>query len=134
MRKIVLPFLVLGIVACQNKSTNLVSDEVALARLNQLEQLDEREYQKLRVRNEEQYRTERERRLDSLADQKIALQNERIHYQNQAIQYQNTRQATQDAIDDYGKVLMHKANAINKANENSSKKQDIYINQRGFFY
>lgn len=134
MRKIVLPFLVLGIVACQNKSTNLVSDEVALARLNQLEQLDEREYQKLRVRNEEQYRTERERRLDSLADQKIALQNERIHYQNQAIQYQNTRQAAQDAIDDYGKVLMHKANAINKANENSSKKQDIYINQRGFFY
>lgn len=135
MHKVSLPLLVLSLTACTGSSHQAtVSDEVALARLNQLEQLDEREYQKARVRGEEQYQTQRERRLDSLADQKIALENERIHYQNQGIQYQNHRQATRDAIDDYGRVLMHEANAINKANENRSKKRDVYIQQRGLFY
>lgn len=133
MHKCILSFFIFGLVGCQNQPVQ-VSDEVALARLNQIEQLDEYEYQKARVRNEERYQTYRDRRLDSLEDQKIALQNEKTHYQNQAILYQNSRQATKDAIDDYGKVLMHKANAINKANENLSKKKDIHINQRGFFY
>lgn len=132
MRKFTLPLLVLSLAACQG--TNTVSEELALTRLNQLEQLDEQEYRKAKLRGAEQYQVQRERRLDALEDQKIALENERIHYQNKAIQYQNNRQATRDAIDDYGRVLMHEANAVNKANENRSKKRDVYIQQRGFFY
>ncbi|MDP0297577.1 hypothetical protein Q7Z20_01380 [Glaesserella parasuis] len=56
------------------------------------------------------------------------MENERIHYQNQAIQYQNTRQATKDMIEDIGQLQMNEAKAINKANENISKKQsNVYF-------
>ncbi|MCW9717445.1 hypothetical protein [Avibacterium sp. 21-599] len=123
MRKLVLSVLSLGFVACQSQPPiPTVSDEVAISRLNQLERLDEKEYQ-----------TRRSRLLEGLEDEKLILQNERIHYQNQAIQYQNTRQATKDAIDDYGRILMHEANAINKSNENLSKKQDIHIHKQPVF-
>lgn len=109
-----------------------VSSSQALAQLERLEQLDEREYQKARIRDEERYQTARTRYQEHLKDEKIALQNEKVHYQNQAIKYQNTRREKLDAIDDYGRILMHEANAQNKANENRSKQ--IHIQQRGIFF
>ncbi len=117
--------------ACSTQQQPAMSDAIALAQLDRLERLDEREYQKARVRDEDNYRTERSRRLDGLEDdkvflanQKIYLQNEKIHYQNQGIIYQNSRQQTKDAIDDLGRIQMNEAKAINKANENISRKQD----------
>lgn len=122
------------LLGCSSEPKNpQVSESEALARLEFLERLDEKEYAKNRVRDGEEYEIARSRRLDYLADQKIALQNEKIHYQNQAIKYQTTRQATKDAINDYGDILMKEAEAINKANENKSKKKDTYIQQRGLF-
>lgn len=128
----VLASLVLS--ACTSSAPPAMSSSQALAQLDRLEQLDEREYQKARVRDEERYQTARSRYQDHLKDEKVALQNERIHYQNQAIQYQNSRQATKDVIDDYGRILMHKANAENKANENLSKQKKVIVNQRGVFF
>lgn len=106
--------------ACTSPPPPQISAAEAQARLNQIEQLDEREYQKYTQRDKEQYEIYNARRTDALKAQKIALQNE-------AIQYQNSRRETLDAIDDIGRMQMNKARAINKANENSSKKQDVYI-------
>lgn len=125
-------FAGLTLTACSNNAPPPVSGSQALAQLERLEQLDEREYQKARNRDEEQYQTARSRYQDRLEDQKIELQNEKIHYQNQAIQYQNSRQRAKDEIDDYGRILMHEANAKNKENENLSKQKKIY--QRGVFF
>lgn len=105
-----------------------VSSEEALARLDRLERLDEREYQKATKRDEERYQTYRERRIDALEDEKLALANERIHYQNKAIEYQSSRQQTKDMIEDIGQIQMNEAKAINKAYENRSKQQsNLYI-------
>lgn len=120
--------LLVVLTACSSPTPQISSEE-AQARLAHLENWEEREYQKATKRNEEGYQTYRQRRIEALEDQKIALQNEKIHYQNQAIQYQNQRRATKDAIDDLGEIQMNRAKAINKANENISKKkpQNIYI-------
>ena len=106
--------------ACQSNTIQPVSDAEALARLERLEQLDAKEYPKQRSRAEDAYQDFKRQRLDT-------LEAERIHYQNQGIQYQNSRQRTRDMIDDIGRMQMNEAKAINKANENRSKKKDIYI-------
>ncbi|OOF41369.1 hypothetical protein BKK49_04985 [Rodentibacter rarus] len=111
---------VISIAACTNNSPPPVSESEALARLEALDRLDAKEYPKYRQREEEAYQTAKRRRLDD-------LEAERIHYQNQAIKYQNSRQQTRDMIDDIGRIQMNEAKAINKAYENRSKKQDVYI-------
>lgn len=113
--------VVTSLTACNSHNAQpQISETEALARLEALDRLDAKEYPKSRQREEERYQTAKQRRLDD-------LQAERIHYQNQAIQYQNTRQQTRDMIDDIGKIQMNEAKAINKAYENRSKQQDIYI-------
>lgn len=111
---------VLFATACTNNAPPPISDSKALAHLEPLDRLDAKEYPKSRQRDEEKYQTAKQRRLDD-------LEAERIHYQNQSIKYQNSRQQIRDMIDDIGRIQMNEAKTINKAYENSSKKQDVYI-------
>ncbi|OOF37561.1 hypothetical protein [Rodentibacter heidelbergensis] len=121
LKKCITPIAItMVMVACSNNPPPQISDNEALARLEALDRLDAKEYPKFRQREEEKYQSAKQRRLDD-------LEAERIHYQNQAIKYQNSRQQTRDMIDDLGKIQMNRAKAINKAYENRSKKQDIYI-------
>lgn len=109
-------------VACSNtEPENHISDAEALYRLDFIENLDEREYAKMRKREKEQYPDELQRRIDDLAL-------ERVHYENEAIKYQNTRQQRKDLIEDIGQIQMNRAKAINKAYENLSKQNNTYHN------
>lgn len=106
--------------SCSSNPNPPVSEAEALARLEVLDKLDAKEYPKSRQREEERYQTAKQRRLDD-------LEAERIHYQNEGIRYQNSRQERLDMIDDIGRMQMNEAKAINKAYENRSRKQDVYI-------
>lgn len=128
MQKVVLSlFASVLLTGCMSQSQPKISESEVFSRLNRLENWEEHEYQKAAKRDEERYQVHRGRRIDALEDQKLALENERIHYQNKAIEYQSTRQRTKDMIDDIGQIQMNRAKAINKAYENMSKQQDIYI-------